>query len=1279
MDISHGPNIESPYDKYKSVVKKWETNFKKQNGRIPSKLDIREASSDVHNAYKLYFRLKTAALEQNLMDIEGFDVNCEIEATSTTLSAKSVEMSAESNTEQTWGVHLNKQTKSEKKDSKKKLEKLSVNLSFTQKLFENSKSKKLPRKSLSFIRKKSEPDWKPQFFSQPECYTASDPLEISVDTHSVKTSNPPVSNSVNLVQNLVSNCINPVREVDPGWIRRAIGGNCIGLDDNDDIVANSEDELENSCSLIQIAKKRKMVVKETKSCLELATIDTTSKRLDFSNLFDSKEKDTLTQSTSSNKSDTNTDEKVVQKQKKKDSERENISIMKRQNSKKSQSKETNEQEPYELEYSLKPRIVTVPRFKDLKKVLKGKQRKNEEEINNRPKSKQEDALLKKLQSGSANDNFVRINLKKKIFVRGKSGRSFSKYKMQQWKKKKSALCGPDMDMGGCDGGSLTCFTCGQTGHFARNCSSNKPDSLLPLVNDEDEVCPYPTLEEAAKMARESVLAIRRPIRSNGENDVTVVNKENEYFDEDYDDELCRITEQLESDIAKIDVQKYIDTTTRVQPYYGLQENGCLIDTPQEVYDTLAEFGHTKFRPGQEVAIMRILSGKSTLVTLSTGTGKSLCYQLPAYLYSKREPCISLIISPLVSLMEDQVASLPTFLKAACLHTNQTKTQKDKVMEAIKTGNLSILLVSPEAVVAGEKSSGFGLLLRQLPPIAFACIDEAHCVSQWSHNFRTSYLKICRVLRDRLAVDTILGLTATATRSTSDSIIKHLSIPDGRDGIISDVPLPDNLTLTVSKDNNRDEALLALLLSDRYKTCNSIIIYCTRREECQRVATFLRTCLKDEAAQPNKNKRKRCSVQAEPYHAGLPASRRRSIQNSFMNGSLRIVVATVAFGMGINKSDIRAVVHYNMPMSFESYVQEVGRAGRDGLPAHCHLFLDCQGKDESELRRHVYANSTDRYVIRKLLEQCFIPCSCTGTCPKHEVAFSIQETVQALDIPEENIETLLCYLELHQKCYVEVLSHVYVTCRIVSYNGRNEIRKAAKECPPLAMALALYENEDSKLDNIFEFPVVKVASTMGWDSGICKHKLKNLEWVTVGGQVKRSQLNVEFSNLGFHLLAPGNLSALALDDALDDLYARVQEQQKTSMLQLHAINTTLMAATKSSFKLCISDDDISESVLMLKSKIREYFESPNPLKSLPELPLKPFDEEQIKNDIRSLICMYRDNAFTARAVARIFHGIQSPNYPAVIWGRCKFWRLHIGTDFNVICQISTREILRMRDI
>lgn len=165
------------------------------------------------------------------------------------------------------------------------------------------------------------------------------------------------------------------------------------------------------------------------------------------------------------------------------------------------------------------------------------------------------------------------------------------------------------------------------------------------------------------------------------------------------------------------------------------------------------------------------------------------------------------------------------------------------MEMAKSGKLHFLIVSPEAVVAGEKRTGFGSLLRSLPDIAFACIDEAHCVSQWSHNFRPSYLVIFKVLREKLGVRTVLGLTATATQKAVTSIIDHMNIPDGRRGVIQDIPLPSNLLLTVSRDPQRDNALVRLVSSTEFQNYNSVIVYATRREECERLAALLRTCLK----------------------------------------------------------------------------------------------------------------------------------------------------------------------------------------------------------------------------------------------------------------------------------------------------------------------------------------------------------------------------------------------------------------------------------------------------
>jgi len=462
-------------------------------------------------------------------------------------------------------------------------------------------------------------------------------------------------------------------------------------------------------------------------------------------------------------------------------------------------------------------------------------------------------LEKKIAAGTMNDNFVRINLKKKVFVRGKKNFNLSKYKKNQWKQRKKELTSSESNLDAADlidKNGMTCFKCGESGHFSKNCS--KSNTLLPL-EEIDELSSFPTLEEAEKMANENAIIahshrIDRLPEKPSYSIAKTSNDETEDIARLFDDDFTDSSEKNEASTLGHKIPQELLTRLLppqmdvVEPLYPTNEDNSLIKTPTEVFETLRMFGHESFRAGQEKAVMRILSGQSTLVTLSTGSGKSLCYQLPAYLYSQSSRCITLVISPLVSLMDDQVTGVPSFLFAACLHTSQTPKVREQVMRSVKDGTVNILLVSPEAVVAGEKSSGFGALLRQLPPIAFACIDEAHCISQWSHNFRPSYLMLCRILKEKLRVRTVLGLTATATRATAESIVKHLYLHDGMAGVISDMPLPKNLVLTVSKDENKDQALIALLRSERFQECNSVIVYCTRREECARIAGLLRISL-----------------------------------------------------------------------------------------------------------------------------------------------------------------------------------------------------------------------------------------------------------------------------------------------------------------------------------------------------------------------------------------------------------------------------------------------------
>ena len=419
------------------------------------------------------------------------------------------------------------------------------------------------------------------------------------------------------------------------------------------------------------------------------------------------------------------------------------------------------------------------------------------------------------------------------------------------------------------------------------------------------------------------------------------------------------------------------------------------------------FGYDSFRKGQQEVIQNVLNGQDTLCVMPTGGGKSLCYQVPALALDGT----TIVISPLISLMKDQVDLLrANGIQAAFINSSLTSSEIDKTMMNVRNGEVKLLYIAPERL----EMDSFCMALSQLN-VPLIAIDEAHCISQWGHDFRPSYRAISKVLKLWKTKPTIIALTATATPTVSEDICQVLHI-ESEDTFITGFAR-DNLTFKVLAGENREKFIKNYLENNKNE---SGIIYAATRKAVDSLYELLL----------------KFGISVAKYHAGMSEAERNEEQNRFLADQAQLMIATNAFGMGINKTNVRYVIHYQMPRNMESYYQEAGRAGRDGLPSECILlyspsdeqtqrFLIDQSRDPSripleleKLQRMVDYCHTEMclqlYILQYFGEEVEVTCERCGNCCDERPSVEVTEDAQRV---------LSCVVRMGQKFGKTITSQV----------------------------------------------------------------------------------------------------------------------------------------------------------------------------------------------------------------------------------------------------------------
>jgi len=686
-----------------------------------------------------------------------------------------------------------------------------------------------------------------------------------------------------------------------------------------------------------------------------------------------------------------------------------------------------------------------------------------------------------------------------------------------------------------------------------------------------------------------------------------------------------------------------------------------------------EFGYTSFKPCQLEAIKRVINNQSTFVILNTGSGKSLIYQYSSMLMKG----LTVVISPLISLTVDQLQKLPLSLRGASLNGSLSYDEKKKVQSLVAEGKVKILYISPEYLQA-ENFDNF-------PEINFICIDEVHCMSEWSHNFRTSYFFLRSNFKKKFGDPTFLGLTATATKNTQNSIITSLGLSE--ECIMWNTTQNKDMVLSISRDRDVFRSVLTLLKSPKYKDLNSIIIYCSTRRTVEALAQFLSSN----------------GIKAIGYHADKTDVQRNKIQEDFMNNKYRVITATIAFGMGIDKQDVRAVIHLSLPQTMENYVQEIGRAGRDGKKAYCHLFLN--DDDYFKNRNMNYSESVEKNIVKAIVNKLISKSvKKDGETVEEEngmeqkdILYSLKfsELLEQFDLRLETLITIVARIDHCENNFFKLVGVQKTKCVIGFYKSQPE--DLAENSSFISMILqhakkvrGNYNVDLCKLANEMKCPIETLFAELRTlvRSGEISYQLEDESFLYKLNYIPRSDEINEVIGSIFQKIKTIETMSILKQDIIYYIMRNYSQPSVEFMLKKGDLdsgkNIDVALDNKDElFELAIQPKSCSNILLEGNDKVQSlidvYFKADdlnnidedfkNPAKRYEILPLYVPSEEERQAIIHDTLVFLRGqpdiyyasemterdiNNLSSRRILKIFQGVNSKNTPIYEWKNNPHW-------------------------